>query len=270
MKFNLLSDLHLEFADIDLPGGETLLLAGDIIVADYLRYNRTDVKAQLLTMRTRNFFDAASDKYKQVFYIMGNHEHYNGIWDDTYNVLKEFIQPYKNITILENETVDLGEVVLWGGTLWTNMDNCNILTMMNAKRNMNDYHLTLKKYKDALVNLIPDDTVVTHDNSMKNLSEFVMSNKDRKVVVMSHMAPTSKSCHERFGNDILNHAFYSNLSEFILNNTNIKVWVHGHTHDNYDYMVGDTRVICNPRGYARDKNIVGENKSFNINNEFEV
>jgi hypothetical protein len=29
----------------------------------------------------------------------------------------------------------------------------------------------------------------------------------------------------------------------------IKLWTHGHTHELFDYMIGDTRVVCNPRGY---------------------
>jgi hypothetical protein len=32
----------------------------------------------------------------------------------------------------------------------------------------------------------------------------------------------------------------------------VDLWVHGHTHDSFDYRVGTTRVLCNPRGYARD------------------
>lgn len=34
-----------------------------------------------------------------------------------------------------------------------------------------------------------------------------------------------------------------------LRSTKIKAWTHGHTHDNYDYMIGTTRIVCNPRGY---------------------
>ena len=30
------------------------------------------------------------------------------------------------------------------------------------------------------------------------------------------------------------------------------LWVHGHTHDSCDYRVGNTRVICNPRGYENE------------------
>jgi hypothetical protein len=29
------------------------------------------------------------------------------------------------------------------------------------------------------------------------------------------------------------------------------LWVHGHTHDSFDYVVNGTRVVCNPRGYAQ-------------------
>ena len=47
----------------------------------------------------------------------------------------------------------------------------------------------------------------------------------------------------------MNGAYSSDLSEFILANPQIKLWTHGHTHDVFDYMIGSTRVVCNPRGY---------------------
>ena len=31
----------------------------------------------------------------------------------------------------------------------------------------------------------------------------------------------------------------------------MQLWVHGHTHDSFDYTVDGTRVVCNPRGYAK-------------------
>jgi predicted phosphodiesterase len=34
------------------------------------------------------------------------------------------------------------------------------------------------------------------------------------------------------------------------------LWIHGHTHDPFDYEINGTRVICNPRGYP------GENASW--------
>ena len=37
----------------------------------------------------------------------------------------------------------------------------------------------------------------------------------------------------------------------------INTWtgiVHGHIHSQQDYMIGDTRVVCNPRGYPDEPN----------------
>jgi hypothetical protein len=39
------------------------------------------------------------------------------------------------------------------------------------------------------------------------------------------------------------------LSEFILDHPQIRLWTHGHTHHAFDYQIGDTRIVCNPRGY---------------------
>ena len=47
----------------------------------------------------------------------------------------------------------------------------------------------------------------------------------------------------------MNGGYHSSLEEFIMDRPNIKLWTHGHTHEEFDYMVGDTRVVCNPRGY---------------------
>ena len=52
----------------------------------------------------------------------------------------------------------------------------------------------------------------------------------------------------------------------ILKYPNIKLWCHGHIHQSKDYMIGNTRIICNPRGYeawdevnlAWDRNLIVE------------
>ena len=53
----------------------------------------------------------------------------------------------------------------------------------------------------------------------------------------------------------MNGAYSSDLSEFILDRPQIKLWTHGHTHDPYDYMIGSTRIVCNPRGYIHYEEI---------------
>jgi hypothetical protein len=49
---------------------------------------------------------------------------------------------------------------------------------------------------------------------------------------------------------MMNGCYYSDLVEFIMDRPEIVLWTHGHTHEDFDYMIGTTRVICNPRGYV--------------------
>ena len=42
-----------------------------------------------------------------------------------------------------------------------------------------------------------------------------------------------------------------------------RLWIHGHTHDSFDYRLNETRVVCNPRGYATEG--VNENPWFDLN-----
>ena len=48
----------------------------------------------------------------------------------------------------------------------------------------------------------------------------------------------------------MNGGYASDLSDLILDNPQIKFWTHGHIHTQFDYMIGTTRILCNPRGYA--------------------
>ena len=66
-----------------------------------------------------------------------------------------------------------------------------------------------------------------------------------------------RSCHEKYAGNPLNPYFCNNLDNFILD-TKPFLWIHGHTHSEFDYFLGDTRVICNPLGYP------GENSYFNV------
>jgi UDP-2,3-diacylglucosamine pyrophosphatase LpxH len=279
MRFQLLSDLHLEFAPLELPGGDNLLLSGDITVADYLRPSRTDKDHKKMTARCKEFFFEQCAKYRKVYYIMGNHEHYQGIWNNSADILGNFLVG-SNVTFLEKESLWLEDnIALWGGTLWTDMNKNHPMNVYAAKRGMNDYHVIQRDggISDKTGNhnyyaLNPLETMEDHANALVNLTSFLKDNADRKVIVMSHMAPSPRSRHPRYDvNDPLNWAYYSELSEFILNNEQIKVWVHGHTHDSHDYMIGNTRVLCNPRGYAHpQRKNEQENALFNINFTFEV
>ena len=75
-------------------------------------------------------------------------------------------------------------------------------------------------------------------------------------IVVGHHTPSHSSCHPRYkGEHLMNGGYHSDLSNFILDRPRIKLWTHGHTHELYDYMIGSTRIVCNPRGYIGHESI---------------
>jgi hypothetical protein len=184
---------------------------------------------------------------------MGNHCHYHGRFDQTYESLKRVL-PH-NVTLMENEVVEYGGVVFLGATLWTNANNNDHLTLYTLKQSMNDYR-TIKvhnKTADIYHKLTPETTVATHVKTVNWLTSTLPQYADRKVVVITHHAPSFMSISERYrgpGDFHLNGGYASELSELILDHPQIKVWGHGHVHSTHDYMIGTTRVLANPRGYV--------------------
>ena len=148
------------------------------------------------------------------------------------------------------ETFHYKDVVFAGGTLWTNLNRRDPLTAIHLRNNMSDYNII--RNKPVYRKLTPEDTIQTHDATVQYLKVIASEHLDKKMVVVTHHAPSYESISPRYRGDFLmNGGYASDLSDFILDNSNIKLWVHGHTHDDYDYNVGNTRIICNPRGYLK-------------------
>jgi Icc-related predicted phosphoesterase len=254
MKISLVSDLHLDVSGfLDLPGGDVLILAGDVCEVKELIKEFHSTK---LTDRTpggfpcHDFFEFTIPKYKKVFMVMGNHEHYRGRFDKTYNELKSILP--ENVTLLEDECVEYKGVVFLGATLWTDLNRGDPITVNTIRHFMNDYKVVQNFYpaKNLYHKLTPEHTAEVHRKTKQYFKIILEQNRNKPVVVVTHMAPSFQSVNEKYKHDFnTNGGYASEMSEFILDYENIKVWVHGHMHDPVDYMIGDTRVLCNPRGY---------------------
>jgi hypothetical protein len=181
---------------------------------------------------------------------MGNHEHYHHRFDKTYNDLKAILP--ENVTILEKECFEYEGVLFLGATLWTDLNKGDPITVYTMKGFMNDYKCVQNFYADKGLyhKLTPEHTFAEHRKTKEYFKIILEMNRDKPVVVITHMAPSFQSVNEKFKHETTTNGGYaSDLSEFILDHDNIKVWVHGHMHDPVDYKIGDTRVIANPRGY---------------------
>jgi len=258
MRINLMSDLHLEFADLTLPGGDVLILSGDLCEAKNIKkelYNRDMVLLEHEQQDRRpdrwfRFLEEECSKYREVVYVMGNHEHYGFQFQKTYAHIAS--QLPDNVHLLENQTYTVEDVTFVGATLWTDMNKQDPLTMYHMQQAMNDYRQVtmFNEAKSVYHRLTPERTVEDHYRSKNFIRETVENKFDQKFVVVTHHAPSKASVKPRYADDhLMNGAYSSDLSEFILANPQIKAWTHGHTHDLFDYMVGSTRIMCNPRGY---------------------
>jgi len=264
MRVSVISDLHIDFADLTLPGGDVLILSGDIFEAKSFKKENYNPEMVLLEheredQRPDRFYrfilEECSRKYREVIMVMGNHEHYRFQFHKTYDHIKS--QLPDNVHLLEKESIVLDGVLFLGATLWTDMNKQDALTIYHMQGAMNDYRqiTMLNESTGDYHRLQPERTVKEHLRTLEYFTTALAENRAREggalpVVVVTHHSPSKLSIKPRYQKDVLmNGAYSSDLSEFILDHPEIRVWTHGHTHDTFDYQVGETRVICNPRGY---------------------
>jgi len=283
MKIKLVSDLHLEFSDINIQNDQdydVLILAGDIMIAEEL-YDHPVVpsiyeygafadlgRKQQRVARFRDFLKRCSFQFPNTIYVAGNHEFYHGKWNRTLTVLSEECAQFPNVYFLEAGSKKIDDVTFIGGTLWTDMNKGDPLTLHAVRDMMNDFRV-IKKEEEGYTNLKPHDTVIRHRHMLGYIKNVVAERPDEKFVVVGHHSPSFQSVHEQYrGETLMNGAYHSDLSEFILDRPQIKLWVHGHTHHCFDYMIGETRVVCNPRGYESDG--YSEDSGWNPNIVLEV
>jgi hypothetical protein len=129
------------------------------------------------------------------------------------------------------------------------MNKGDPLTLHAVRDMMSDFRVILKE-KEGYTRLKPHDTVMRHKQMLDYIKSVVAERGDEKFVVVGHHSPSFQSVHEQYRTEyLMNGAYHSDLSEFILDRPQVKLWTHGHTHHPFDYMIGETRVVCNPRGY---------------------
>jgi Icc-related predicted phosphoesterase len=271
MKISIVSDLHSEFgSDLVLPGGDVLLLAGDVVVVkglvsagmgQHYEKHKNNGKNHIFHELMKNEFS----KYKKVYAIAGNHEYYGSDIIDVPLMLKEATQEYPFFQLLEDDVVDLAPGwKLFAATMWTDYNYGDEKAMHAAARGMNDhYYISMGGYR-----FTPDNAYKINERSRTNLMR-ALETYDENFVIMTHHTPSMASSAPKWGKEknLLNYAFCNMdlLEPTVDTYPKVKYWVHGHTHDSFDYQYNGCRVICNPHGY-RHENM----DDFDANKQFEV
>ena len=235
MKIQSVSDLHLGAADFELPrcDADLVILAGDI-------------------GRPHRAVQWATTLGKPVLYVAGNHEFYGSSIDSTIAELRR-LSLGTNVRFLEKDQAVVQGVRFLGTTLWTDFGIFEDEETRGASQN-------------AATALLRDFSQIwTHDTRNQlftpNYSARLFAENsswlearlrepfDGPTVVITHHAPSPRSIHPTFAGSLLNGCFVSD-AEHLMDGERVTLWIHGHTHNSFDYHCNGTRVVCNPRGYV--------------------
>ncbi len=189
-----------------------------------------------------------------VVLVAGNHEFYGFDVGPTLADLRAAAADHPGVHFLENDVLDLtvgqGRLRVLGCTLWTDFALFGADRRAAAERYaataMTDFNGTIRCGPERP--FTPQDSVRIHAESRAWLADRLDGRDVGPTLVVTHHAPSRGSVATRYRKDLLSAAFASDLDDLVAS-PGVALWVHGHTHDSFDYRVGGTRVVCNPRGY---------------------
>ena len=235
MKIALLSDLHLSVHPMDAPqtDADVVVLAGDLH-----RPAQAMAWARQFTQPT--------------LFVAGNHEFYGSDLSSTLAQLRSHADG-SNVRVLERNAWQLGGVRFLGCTLWSdyrlfNSPEQREAGLHKAQEFVRDFS-RIGVAPDFPERFTPAISQLLFAQSVQWLEERFAEPFDGATVVITHFAPARGSVAAQFAGSPLNACFVSDLEAQILR-WQPALWLHGHVHDSFDYQVGATRIVANPRGYA--------------------
>lgn len=230
MRIHLLSDLHFEIwrdttkfiQAIDSSNVDVLVLVGDIASAEF--------SDQLYEV-----FHEFHQKYPHVIYVPGNHEFYNNNPKQAWHNIKLASEAFINVHVLRQSKVTIQNIDFYGDTMWFRDDPSNAM--------WEDYIADFRCIEDIKPYIYRENGLFEH---------YLKGRLSKGDVVITHHLPSSKSTPPQFKRSEINRFFVCDMEDLILERQP-KLWLHGHSHSDSDYMIGKTRVLCNARGYPRER-----------------
>lgn len=230
MRLALYSDLHTE-CDGSTQWTPPQLHADVIVFAG----DNVTTTSQLRTFATT--VENRQEKASRIIYVCGNHEFYGAssrFGDHGYEKYRSCLVDCPRSNLLEMEAVEVMGIRIVATTMWTPASP-------STSAPSNDYRY-VRIDRSTYRRLLPSDVLSRHRRSVEYLRDTLADPKP--TIVVTHHPPS------RAGLDIDEDGSCSaDLDELILKARPI-AWLHGHVHQSHDTLVGHTRIVSNPRGYA--------------------
>ena len=240
MRLWILSDLHMEQCHWSLPsdmagGADIAVLAGDV---------HTPLTRSIEWLAAQR--DTGAFHGMEIVMVAGNHEFYHAEMRTERSWAAALARQH-GIHYLDRSSVVLGGVRFVGCTLWTDykLYGDAARAMAVAGRSLNDHALI----EVGRRTFSPQHALEEHRADCRWLREVMAEPFDGPTVVVTHHGVSLQSVDPKYADDLLTPAFSSHLDDLVADSGAV-LWVHGHTHDSFDYAIGTTRVLCNPKGYG--------------------
>jgi len=193
-----------------------------------------------------SFLSRLSDRYKNVIFVAGNHEYYGTPVKEVHAQLEELTRLYSNFHWLHRSVVTIDQVRFVGATLWF------------------PYHPSNSQYEKPMSEFgqVPSFREWAYEENSRSKQFFEETLREGDFVI-SHFLPSFKSVAPQFEDSRFNRFFVCSMDD-VIESAHVSHWVHGHTHRVCDYLIGATRIICNPVGYINIKQDTGFNYRFII------
>ncbi len=258
MKLWIWSDLHLELQKIDMPSKKPEGVDAIVCAGDLCRATRVAKTAREIIER----YDVP------MMFVPGNHEFYRGnevhrsLEGDT--LILQLVQRESEdwrhpLYVLDNDTIEIGDVRFVGGTLWTDFllgaQESDLPWRLNsAVTQIADFSQI--RMRDGS-KLSPQYMLAMHRETAGFLRHELAKPFDGKTVVVTHHLPHPAATPEIYQGANANFLFACSERPFgdvFESDASPALWVCGHTHHPSDVVVGRTRIVCNPLGYQRIQN----------------
>jgi Icc-related predicted phosphoesterase len=177
------------------------------------------------------------DHYADILYVWGNHECYGHTISAVRELALALQDKFSNLHVLDNTRCQTSTGTSFiGGTLWYRDDPGNA----KLEHQLNDFY-KIKNLRNEV-----------YKENAKTIA-FLQEEIQERDIVLTHYLPSPMSIAEKYEGDPFNCFFLCDMED-VMKEKQPKLWLHGHTHDSFDYTIFRTQVVCNPLGYPHEPN----------------